>query len=55
LSPAAPTTAASSRAKHPHTERLGLDEARRPVRAPSFADWFDQLVITMEEGRLEVV
>jgi cell wall assembly regulator SMI1 len=30
------------------------DEARRPVRAPSFATWFDQLVITMEEGRLEV-
>jgi len=30
------------------------DDARRPVLAPSFADWFDQLVITMEEGRLEL-
>jgi cell wall assembly regulator SMI1 len=30
------------------------DEARRRVIAPSFADWFDQLVSTMEEGRLKL-
>ena len=30
------------------------DTARRPLLAPSFAAWFDDLVRTMEEGRLEL-
>jgi cell wall assembly regulator SMI1 len=30
------------------------DDADRHVLAPSFAEWFDQLVTTMEEGRLEL-
>jgi cell wall assembly regulator SMI1 len=30
------------------------DDAERPVLAPSFADWFRELVATMEAGRLEL-
>jgi cell wall assembly regulator SMI1 len=30
------------------------DEARRRVMAPSLASWLDQLVTTMEEGRLKL-
>jgi cell wall assembly regulator SMI1 len=30
------------------------DAATRNVLAPSFADWFDHLVSTMEEGRLKL-
>ena len=30
------------------------DNAKRPVLAPSFADWFGHLVTTMEAGRLKL-